>query len=87
MTNEEPTLDELLREPIIRLVMVRDGIDFRGQGHDGAGQISVESRLHSDRIASTRVQSVPQHNHPGCLIGDFELNGTIIAQSRTVSAE
>ncbi|PSH65439.1 hypothetical protein [Phyllobacterium sophorae] len=28
MTNEEPTLDELLREPIIRLVMVRDGIDI-----------------------------------------------------------
>lgn len=28
MTNEEPTLDELLREPIIRLVMVREGIDI-----------------------------------------------------------
>ena len=25
--NEEPTLDELLAEPIVRLVMVRDGVE------------------------------------------------------------
>jgi hypothetical protein len=28
VNNVEPTLDELLSEPIIRLVMMRDGIDI-----------------------------------------------------------
>ncbi|UXN57781.1 hypothetical protein [Phyllobacterium zundukense] len=61
MTNNvEPTLDELLSEPIIRLVMMRDGIDITDVR---AMMEQAKFRLNRGRIPDGVLQAV---NNP-CL--------------------
>ena len=60
INNIEPTLDELLSEPIIRLVMMRDGIDIADAR---AMMAQAKFRLNRGRLPEGVLQAV----HNPCL--------------------